>query len=395
MEYIVTNFAYGTGPYLRTTDLAIAFNDELERHGHGRMGIIVPWVYGQKQRRVMLEEFRAYDATHPGEILLDAELGALLGSVFYGGMTYEQALCRWVASARDVSQRARDHLSGMIDARTLSGELRQINGKNIVIELNRSPRIRYDVAPPYFTSFASIAEILERAQRVKEIAVAPDLLHKGIAVADWVERDQRMRAIAYPGTFSYATSPHKMYDIASRTSERYQNGVLVPPIAPLPRINHDEMEPGIFVTVTGIPGLERLYADARRLGLTIYSNDTAAVPGSRQALPWVIPNKNILLQFARSGWSSVWISMIAGTPLVVPDFDPKDDPEIYFNNRAVEELGIGIVYRGQPLEEILKESDHVKSTSARLVEDIKARWGTLDGNRYSARLFAYDFLGSN
>lgn len=379
--YIVTNFAYGTGPYLRTTDLAIAVNDELEQRGHARFGIIVPWVYGERQKRVMLEEFATHEKNHPGEIVLDAALGALLRSVFYANTTYEQALSKWVDSYKQVSDIAHRHLSGMIDVETLSGEKLQINGKDIVMELSRSPRVRFDVAPAYFTSFAYVGEILERTRGIKEIDVPLDLLKKGIEAANWVEKDQRMRAIAWPATFAYL----------GEHTPRYRGEILVPPIAPPPKPNDDAIDQGVFVTITGIPGLERLYADAKRLGLKLYSNDTHTVAGSTRALPHIIPNKNMALQFARAGWSSIWISMISGTPLVVPDFDAKDDPEIYFNNRSVEELDLGVVFRGQSLEDILKKTPRIKESYRKMREAILTRWGTLDGNQYCAKLFADDF----
>ena len=381
-KFIITNFAYGTGPYLRTTDLAIAFNDELEIAGHGRMGIIVPWVYGEKQRRVMLEEFAGHEEKYPGEILLDAKLGELLRSVFYADCTYEQALSAWVKNYREVSLEAYHHLSFEFEVETLGGERRNIDGTKIRVELNRSPRIRFNVAPAYFSSFANVADILEQAQSVPEIAVDRELLKKGVAAAEWVERRQKMRCMAWPATFSNVKD----------MKPRYGDEILVPPIAPPPKPNDDDIEKGIFVTITGIPGLERLYADAKRLGLKLYSNDTDAVPGSVRALPHIIPNKNIVFQFARSGWSSVWISMISGTPLVVPEFDSHDDPEIYFNNRAVEELGLGIVYRARPLEEILAQSEEIKKSSAAVTQQVLDRWGTLDGNRYCAKMFAEDFL---
>lgn len=383
-KYIVTNFAYGTGPYLRTTDFAIAVNDELERNGQQRLLVIIPWVYGEKQKRVMLEEFSRHEAAHPGELLLDAELGAILKSIFYGASAYEDALERWSVSVREVSVQAHAHLSGTFMAETLSGEKRPVDGRSIVFELNRSPRIRYDVAPSYFTSFAYIAEILEASLRepAGKIAVRPELMRAGIEAANWVEQGHRLYCIAYPATFSY--------DAAYRP--RYEGEVLVPPIGPVPQANSEPLETGIFVTITGIPGLERLYEDARRLGIGLYSNDPGAVPGSIRALPHVISNKNILFQFARSGWSSVWLSMIVGTPLVVPDFDPKDDPEIYFNNRAVERLGIGAVYRGEPLEAILEKREGIRKASADLVASIRARWDTLDGTAYVAKLVVRDFL---
>ena len=84
-KFIVTNFAYGTGPYIHTVALAVAFNDRLEKSGQERLGIVVPWVYGDKQKQVMLEEFSDHEKKYSGEILLDAGLGQILEKVFYDG----------------------------------------------------------------------------------------------------------------------------------------------------------------------------------------------------------------------------------------------------------------------------------------------------------------------
>ena len=84
--------------------------------------------------------------------------------------------------------------------------------------------------------------------------------------------------------------------------------------------------------------------------------------------------------------------MIVGTPLVVPDFDSDDDPEIFFNNRSLEKLQLGVVFRGQSLEEILKDVPRVKKAYDKINYEILNRWGTLDGNQYCAELFAKDFL---
>src|SRR3989344_1749536 len=138
-KYIVTNFAYGTGPYLRTTELALAFNDELEKRGEERLGIIVPWVYGEKQKKIMLEEFSPY----ADEIFLDEKLGGILRSIFYGDNTYEEALVKWSENVKSVSQEAKKHLSGKIETISLSGKPKIIDFQDIVLELNRSPRLRY------------------------------------------------------------------------------------------------------------------------------------------------------------------------------------------------------------------------------------------------------------
>ena len=383
-KFLVTNFAYGTGPYLRTTNLAIAFNNEFEKASLKRLGIIVPWVYGEKQKKVMLEEFSGHLKKYPDEILLDAKLGLILKSVFYGDNYYQQALSQWINSAETVSRKIHNYLSGILKTENFSGKKKEIAGKDIVVELNRSPRISYKIAPAYFTSFGYIEQILKEAQSVEKIDIEKNLLKRGVETAKKVEENQQLHCIAYPGTFSFG----KNYQAG------YQTEILVPPIAPPPLANEEQIEKGIFVTITGIPGLERLYSEAKELGLKLYSNDPKAVPGSVRALPRVISNKNIIFQFARSGWSSVWISMISGTPLVIPDFDSKDDPEIYFNNKAIEKLGIGIIYRGQPLKEILRQTEKVRKNSQVLKNQILNRWGTLDGNQYCAKLFVEHFLNN-
>ncbi len=385
-QFLVTNFAYGIGPFLRTTELAIVFNDTLERSGRSRFVCIIPWVYGEKQRGIMLEEFGEHEKKHPGELLLDEKLGGILKSVFYGDNTYAAALAAWVKIAEKVSLEAKRHLSGIIDAQTLSGEHVSIEGKNIVVEINRSPRVRFDVAPSYFTTFGYIEDILRGALEAGRgrVNVDPVLLERGIEIAHSIEAQQRMHMVAFPGTFSGSES----------YIAKYPSEILVPPIRDARMVqNNEEIEPGIFVTVTGIPGLERLYREAEDFGLRLYSNDLDSVPGSvRRFSPNHGLNKNIVLHFARSGWGSVWLSMLCGTPILVPDFDPSDDPEIYFNNKMVEELGIGTVYRGQPLSEILAAGRRVRENYAKMCEKIKKRWGTLDGNQVCADLFAKDFL---
>jgi hypothetical protein len=170
-RHIVANFAYGTGPYLRATELGIAFNDELEKRGRPRMSIIVPWVYGEKQKRVMLEGFAAHAASRPDEVLLDKKLGAYLKTVFYGDNTYEEALAKWIQVESSLRPQISGYLSGTLDLETLSGRRIGAEGRDIAVQLSRSPRLSFGIQPAYFTSFAYVGEILERAGRVKSSAL--------------------------------------------------------------------------------------------------------------------------------------------------------------------------------------------------------------------------------
>ncbi len=363
MKYLVTNFAYGTGPFLRTTELALAVNREREAHGLERYGIIVPLVYGEKQKRVMNEEFGAEMSAHPGEIVLDETLGKLLSTVFYGDNTYEESLRKWLETFESVSGQAERHL-------------RATYGDSIAFELARAPRIRYGVAPVYAATFGHISEVLEHVleESEQDIALDRELARKAIPVMKSLEAQSVFLGLAEPGTFSYLKD----------RGQRYPSETAIPPTITPPKPNTDAIAEGIYVTITGIPGLERLYSEAARLGLKLYSNDTKSVPGSERLLPHVVPNPAIRFQFARSGWGSVWLSILSGTPIVCPEFDPKDDPEIFFNNRCIEKMGLGIIYRGQPLEEIIKEAERLKPGIAAYAAKLKERFGTWDGNAFAA-----------
>ena len=383
MKYIVTNFAYGTGPYLRTTELALAVNVELESRGRDRLGIIVPWVYGEKQKRIMLEEFNSANQKYPSEILLCSRLGEILKTIFYGDNTYEQALEIWADKFDEVNSTAANYLKGDIEVEDLDENKKVVSGSDIVVELSRSGRVKYGLPLSYGVSFGHTSEILKNTLTIStnEIAVERELVKRIIPLAEDVENQYKFLAVAHPGTFSY---------LANRGP--YPKEISIPPTIYPPVPNNDDIAEGIYVTITGIPGLERLYGEAQKLGLRLYSNDTEAVPGSEKLLPHVIPNANIRLQFARSGWGSVWLSMLSGTPFVTPDFDPKDDPEIYFNNLCVEKLGLGIIYRGQPLADILNEAELLKPKIRAVNKNLLDRFSTYNGNEFCAKLIVDDFI---
>ncbi|MDP3800086.1 MAG: hypothetical protein Q8Q90_01550 [bacterium] len=378
-NFIVTNFVYGTGPYLRTTELALAVNDELAKRGRNRLGIIVPLVYGEKQKRIMLEEFAHYS----NEIFLCEELGLILNKIFYGDNTYEEALKLWVNNFEDINLEVENFFKGKLEIEDLAGNKFSIKGSGIVMELSRSGRVMYGIKASYGVTFGNISEILKNTLKTSssEINVDRNIVKAGISLAEELESKYRFICLAVPGTTSCFD------DRLTREKEFF-----VPPTIKNIVLNKDDIDEGIYVTITGIPGLERLYKEAKELGLKIYSNDTETVLGSERKLPDVIFNTKIKLQFARAGWGSIWLSQLSGTPFIAPKFDPLDDPEIYFNNLCIEKLGLGIIYKGQSLADILKEGELLKPRIKALNASLEAKFGTLDGNAYSAKRIVDDFV---
>ncbi len=358
VPFILTSFAYGTGPYLRATEWALSVADLLEKQGKAKHRIIVPLVYGKKQQSIMKEVLGA----RMSDIILDETYGKLLSPLFYGKESYATYLQRWIDHVDAQSALIRDYLQ-------------KTYGNAIALELHRSPRLTIGLAPAYALTFGWQTDILSQAKGKPEVEIPEQVLDHAISKFQSIEQSFQKNFLTDPGTFSHLLN--------------FQSSIFdsqfVPPTISQPSPNADALSSGIYVTVTGIPGLERLFTEAKGLGMTIYSNDPGALTEAMKALPDVIGNPAIKLHFARSGWSSVWLSLLTDTPFVAAPWDPKDDPEIYFNNQCIESLGIGTVYRGQSLKELLTEGEKQKVEMQKLRSALTKKYKTLDGTTLASK----------
>ena len=198
-----------------------------------------------------------------------------------------------------------------------------------------------------------------------------------------IENDQQLYFVADPATFSNKGKEFRK----SRKNEVY-----TPPTLHKLKNTDDNIKKGIYVTVTGIPGLNRLFEEARNIGLQIYSNKPESVAGSIKASPSIMAHENILLHFARSGWGSVWLSQFTKTPFITPSYDKDDDPEIYFNNICIEQLGLGTIYKNQNLDELLEIKDVYVSNIEKINKYLMDTYGTLDGIEYTTKKIVNHFL---
>jgi hypothetical protein len=384
MKYIILNFAYGYGPFLRTTELAVAVNEILEKRIGRRFHIIVPWVYGEKQKQIMHEEFAGIINKYPEELLLDKKLGGFLASVFYGEKDYEESLEFYLRNHKKIQKKIAAYFSHGLTAETFGGDRITIAKKDISLTITRAPRISFPIKPAYFSGFAFISEILERALSVDEVASDKKILKKLIPLYRKIEKKHELHFIAEPATFSYIKNRNK----------KYKTEILTPPNSALPKksVKRYDIKQGIYVTVTGIPGLERLFKEARRLGLELYTNKPETIMGGKKALPDIIGCKKILLHFARSGWGSVWLSQFTGVPFITPAFDGLDDPEIYFNNICIDKLGLGKIYQGQSFVELLKFKSKYLKNVKKINRDLKNKYGTVDGIKFTAEKIVEHYL---
>ncbi len=389
-RYILLNFLHGNGPYLRTLELALAVNDELEARGKERMHIIVPLIYGSHQQAIMEENFKGTIEKSPNEILLSEELGRLLKPIFYTGeKSYEESLRYFAKESRATERVLRECIECGFSALTFGGETRMISKKDIAMEINRCPQVSTGISPSYYTGFDYISKVLEHTLKEDSLhGFDQELLKTCIPLYKEIERNQTLHFIAEPSIFSYLGERQK----------KYPTEITTPPNTNQPHFFHHspdrkDVEEGVYVTVTGIPGLEHLFEDVQKMGLRVYTHRPELIPGSLLASPHIVADEKIKFHFARSGWGSLWLSFLTDTPFVTRPYHPHDDVEIYFNNKCIENLGIGMVFdKNSTVEDLFDYAVRYKKSSDALKEKLIAKYGTLDGVHYTAQKIVDHFV---
>jgi|AntDeeMetageno50_2_1112565.scaffolds.fasta_scaffold00119_13 hypothetical protein len=364
---LVTNFAYGTGPYLRITELAVSVNDHLERLGHPRHRIVLPLIYGSKQRRIMREEFGSEMDDRPEEFVFDERLGELFAETFYGDESYRSYLQRWVSRFDEWSERISEYLDDEY-------------GDAVRFELSRAPRVSLDVSPSYYTSFGYLSKIFSKEIEASNSALPEELLSAARQRAVETEQEHDLQFISEPGTFTHCPD----------RTPTYPTEELVAPLMEPPEPPETEPNRGIYVTVSGIPGLEELYQEARSLDYNVYTNDPEALGGGTKALPSVLGSDAIEFHVARAGWGSVWLSLFTETPLLMPAWQPSDDPEIRYNVEAIEAVGIGSTFNEHQSKVLPDYGNRIRSNMRELKDQLRAEYRTLNGIDLAARKIATD-----
>ncbi len=390
---ILTNFAFGNGPYARAIDLAIDINSELVRKGDRKHQILVPWVfslYGDRQRRIIEEEFSAQfgKVITREDIILDKELGEFLGNIFYKGKDYQEDLANLVTNHAKNEQGFNERLKGKFKAVDLAGNEVTVNGDDIAFEVSHNPKVSTELKS-FYTTIAPFSEILRETAKSVELGELKgfnlDTLMDAEVIANKIEHSQTIMFQPEPFVFSYKAGRGRPY-----------NEIFTPPFIHLPEPNNKPIDKGMYTMITGVGDeLGDLFNQVTKFGLKLYYppfvKDTK-FEGDNSYPPSIISNPNILYFYARSGWSSVWHPHMTETPLITPAYKQGDDPEIFFNEKTVKRLRLGVVFHPtDDPKQVLKEADSLVPNYQEINRKLIGNYGTLDGVTYTARVVT-DYL---
>src|SRR3989344_2545466 len=386
-QYIILNFLHGNGPYLRTIELALAVNDALEDKGYERKRIIVPLVYGDRQKRIMEENFGEAIRRRPREILLERKLGSLIQPLLYSGNeSYNKSLKGFLETHQETQGNTQKYIDGGLKAETFAGLEIRIAKNEIALEINRCPQLNLGIERSYYTGFDYISKVLEHALRENDLEIDRETVERCIPLYNEIEKKQTLHFVAEPSIFSYLGERKKKY-VTEVDTPPNTNQIKYFSYAP----KYDKVEDGAYVTITGIPGLEHLFRDIKRAGMEIYTHRPELIQGSRFAPPDIIANKNIKFHFARSGWGSLWLSLMTDTPFIARPYKEEDDFEIYFNNKCIEHLGIGKVFKeGETLDDLMRYGEEYKRNVKVLKDNLIKKYNTLNGVKYTAEKIVED-----
>ena len=393
MKYIATTFAHGNGPYVRCVEWAIELNNVREQKRLSRLPIVVPLVYPGRQERIHKEEIASnvspdFLARHPDEILFDRTYGELLAKLMFKGKDYAENLELLSQEYQAVEDDVQRHLNGKRQLETFDGRTFELDLRDAELQLGLNNRMQTGLPNQFYTAGGAgpFDEILERAMINQEIKIDKETIKRAIPIARKMILNQRIIMSNYPGVFSY-----------DRTRPLRENEINTPPFIHFPKLDETELPgKGIYLMMTGIDGIREngMYNAISELGMKIYapSFSIESLPRKvkKKAItlnPNQINNPNIVAQYARAGWSSVWLSHLSGKGFITPQYNEKDDPEIFFNEKGIEKLGFGAIIRDDvksALEKSLELAEKTEDFNKRLLSKYK----TLDGIKYSAEKVA-------
>jgi hypothetical protein len=389
MQLMNTTFAHGNGPFSRTIDLGLAINTEMQARGEASLPIIVPLVYGDRQKRIMREDFGQVIDENPDLILLDEFHGKILDELFFKKGFYQQNLEHLLEHQPKLEAQLRDYLSGTLKLTTFDGRNLSVSGRDIAFEISHNPRVATGYPISFYTTIGLFSEILERARqetlegRISDFS--PEVLQQATAIAKKIEDDRQTHFMPEPFVFSYDANRKKG-----------EKEIFTPPFIHTPKPNTEQVPEGMYVMITGIDGLAHLFEDVGQFGLRLYCPSFVKIQGADNThAPDFVANPNIRYQFARTGWSTVWWSHMTETPLITPAYSQGDDPEIYFNEKSVSRLGIATVFNPSDPKETLEQADSQIPRMRVVNQALLRNYGTLDGINYTARAIADSLHGKS
>lgn len=347
MKTIITYSAHGHGPYLMAAgigrELGFAIVNGFPRFRDIQEAVLKKW-YG-----------------NDSNIFIDNGSGDILSRIDFFG-NYRDFVKRNLSYGEDVREELRDYVRGF-DAVSLTGKKKTF--KNPSIRISVGARF---VPEPEKTFFAFPALT---SQVANWSPFGFKRLHEFASVAQKEEKSYKIIFMPEPNAFSYTRR------------KKLPREISVPPLTHALKSNI-RLRKSVFYNLSGATDLQdsRVIDAARQTQLQLYKSIGSEGPGLPKG-PEVVFNKSCMAQVARSGWGTIWMCILARKPIITPAFVANDDPEMFHNQKTIEKLDIGVVFK--KINHSVMENAIGKVASIKKVRtSLLRKYGTLNGLHYVA-----------
>lgn len=371
---------HGNEPQIMTAAIGAEINQILSENSLPGAAIVLPSIYGDRTKQILLEDFPLLADT----IYLSEGLGEILKKTEFSRAGY-QAHMREVATHQpQVYQQLLDYLSRPFTASSLAGNTKEFTPKGKRLEINAGANVTASQPGERNTHFVFpvlLSEMMERTLSDSDIGKYFDhpTLERVIRIAKEFEATYRTTQIPYIHTL-YGQED---YDTKGK--------ILTPPlkkVAPAPPIELQRGK-GVYIMVSGSEiGREPVEDQALQLekqGYEILFPPWLKLDFGKASLPNVVFHPDVKVVMGRMGWGIGWQSQVAEKPFIAMPHLWFDNPEMYFNLTALQRSGLGMVFeaRADLVDQAVKLQPGIHEVNQRIRRELNISDG-MDGIRYTA-----------
>lgn len=305
-EFIFVNPGTGNEPYILGSLIASQVVNSLNITGKRRPQILIPNIYGERQRRIIGEHLT--DTSH---IILDEKLGEMCKALIFRDSNYRKHLDDLLEKREEIQKGIRRHI-------------KEEYGLPL-IEVNTSGKVTSE-APKVYVFPVCQGELLKYVAEDRELVefFGEERVKINRDVFRQYDEDFLMKFIPTFNTLSFD---------ASRVKN--SNEIGTPPLKGKPQKNLEDIPESIYCMSSGtgseVEEIVNRGLNAVRRGIKVFAPYHLNVPEFEKRDPSIITNDNIRKVIARAGWGTIWSCQMAGVDLEVVPYTKGDDPEVYFN----------------------------------------------------------------
>lgn len=371
---------HGNEPQIMTAAIGAEINQILAENNLPGASIVLPSIYGDRTRQILLEDFPTLADT----IYLSDGLGEILKKTEFSRAGYQAHMREVAAHQPRVYEEALDYLSRPFVANSLAGNPKEFSPEGKRLEINAGANITVSLPGEKKTHFifpVLLSEMMERTLTDPEISrhFNHATLERVIRLAKDFEATYRTTQIPYVHTL-YG---QENYDATGK--------ILTPPLKKRQTPPEIELKNGnaVYIMVSGSEiGREVVEDQAKQVeqhGHEIVFPPWLKLNFGKPVHPNAVFDKRVGAVMGRIGWGIGWLSQVAEKPFIAMPHLFFDNPEMHFNLQTLQRSGLGMIWedRQDLVDEALKLQPAIRDLNQRINTELKVPDG-MDGIRFAA-----------